>query len=79
MSQKTPFLSSRRSIKLDSVHPRDYLRHKLVFACEDCSHFAPKAQKCTLGFNCNNHLRATQQKEYILSGRMALCRFHEID
>ncbi len=79
MPGSKPFSASRRSIKLDKVNPRDFLRHSLIYACEQCSHFAPEAKSCTLGFLAEIHLREAQLQRYELTGRMAFCRFLEID
>lgn len=69
----------RASIKKDSVHPSDYLKYDLRFACEDCSHFDGAKVVCTIGYNPANHLKAVQTHQYQLSGNMAFCRFLEID
>lgn len=69
----------RRSMILDKVHPKDFRELKLIYACEDCSYFAPKAKKCAMGFRIENHLRENQHKLYNLTGRMAICRAQEID
>jgi hypothetical protein len=69
----------RASIKKDVVNPHDYLNYDIRSACEECSHFAAEKVQCTLGFNVAPHLKAQQTHEMELSGRMALCRFHEID
>lgn len=52
---------------------------KLMFACEDCSHFSAEKNFCTLGYNAENHKKAFLTHMYEVSGTMALCRFHEID
>ncbi|MBK9323365.1 MAG: hypothetical protein IPM97_10550 [Bdellovibrionaceae bacterium] len=67
------------SIKKDVVNPRDYLKYDIRSACEDCSHFASETTCCTLGYNVAPHLKAQQKHDMELSGRMAQCRFHEID
>lgn len=69
----------RPSIRRDGVHPRDYINLKLMYACEDCSHFDSEKTQCTLGFNAQNHLKEHLEKMFELSGTMTLCRFHEID
>ena len=69
----------RPSVKKEAIHPADYNRYKLPFACEDCSHFSSTNELCTLGLPTEPHLRLNQQHSYELSGKMALCRFHEID
>ena len=67
------------SIKKDSIHPSDYLRFDFRSSCDDCTHFNLKSETCTLGYNAANHRKAQQIHDYELSGRLALCRFHEID
>lgn len=67
------------SIKRDGVHPRDWLMFNKPWACEDCSHFDEARGSCTLGYNPSPHLRETQRKSYELSGKIAFCRFLEID
>jgi hypothetical protein len=67
------------SIKKDGVHPADYNRLKLPWACEDCVYFDHEKETCTLGYNSDHHRRDEQLKSYFLSGKMALCRFQELD
>lgn len=67
------------SIRQDPIAAADYLKYKLPYACEDCSHFAPGEERCTLGYPSQHHRRAYQAKCFALSGKMALCRFLEID
>ena len=67
------------SIFLDPIHPHDLLNLNVVFCCEDCSHFDPENLKCTIGYNAKNHMKERQLKTYELTGRMAICRFLEID
>jgi len=69
----------RVSIRHDTISAADYLKYKLPYACEDCSHFNQALSNCTLGYTSHHHLRETQKKSYELSGKMALCRFLEID
>jgi hypothetical protein len=69
----------RVGIRLDGVNPIDYLKYEMPFACEDCTHFNIAKTSCTLGYNSIHHLRENQKNSYILSGKMALCRFLEID
>ncbi len=70
---------ARASIKKDHPHPQEYLRYPLVSACEDCSHFSDTKGVCTFGYNAENHKRHRQNHDYDLGGRMAFCRFIEID
>lgn len=81
----------RASIRHDPVHPADYLKYRFLSACEDCTHFAEdsmdskasidakESEVCTLGYNSKPHRRSVQVKSYELSGKMALCRFIEVD
>lgn len=67
------------SIKKDKIHPKDYLTYDFRISCEDCSHFNLENSSCTLGYKTDPHRKKEQIKSYILSGNVALCRFHEID
>ena len=69
----------RPSILKDSINPSDYLKYKLPFACEDCSHFKFSNESCTLGMPTEAHLSRNQNLSYNLSGKVALCRLQEID
>lgn len=69
----------RPSMKKDAIHPKDFLKYNIPFACEDCSHFASEKLACTLGFNTENHLRKNAIASYELTGKIAQCRFLEID
>ena len=69
----------RSSIKKDPVQAADYNRYKLPWSCDDCTHFNPDKEQCTLGYNAANHRRAQQRFEYEMGGHFALCRFQEID
>lgn len=75
---KTP-KKLRNSIRLDAVNPTDFLKYDFRSACEDCTHFCQEPQSCTLGYNHEPHLRAEQTRSFHLNGKMALCRFLEID
>ena len=68
----------RRSIRLDSVHPRDMNHVDLRFFCDDCSHYSLTKKHCTIGFRAQ-HTREGQMKIYNLTGKIALGRFIEID
>ena len=69
----------RTGIRHDAIQPGDYLKYEMPFACEDCSHFHHQEEYCTIGYNASHHRRAYQEKCYELSGKVALCRFLEID
>jgi hypothetical protein len=67
------------SIKKEPIKASDYLRYDTRFSCEDCSHFDGLKTLCTIGYNPAHHLKAEQERQYVLSGNMAFCRFLEID
>ncbi len=69
----------RPSIKKDPVNPAAYNQFILPWACEDCTHFDSETETCTLGYNTAYHRAAQQKHDYLLSGKMALCRFQEVD
>ena len=69
----------RPSIRRDTINPRDYLKYKFPSACEDCTHFKASTAHCTLGYEPKWHRREFQTAEYERTGKMALCRFLEID
>ena len=69
----------RQSIKLDVVNPSDFMNYNFIFACEQCSHFDLSSETCSLGYNYQNHQREQNLKTYNLNGKMAFCRFLEID
>ncbi len=76
---KKSLTRTKSSIKKDVMNPSDFLRYDFRFACEECSHFDSITEICTIGYVPSHHRRAEQERQYHLSGRMALCRFHEID
>jgi hypothetical protein len=69
----------RRSLILDPIHPRDYRELTIIYNCEQCSHFAPGDKTCTIGYDTSNHLATKQKENYERLGRVAFCRFCEID
>jgi len=69
----------KNTIKKDGIHPRDYLRFEHRLSSEDCSHYKWSDASCTIGYVTLWHRREIQQKDYELTGKMALCRFMEID
>ena len=77
-SKKTP-KKLRPSIRFDPIHPVDYLKYDFRLACEECTHFNHENTDCTLGYNTKWHRKEFQRQSYELSGKMALCRFMEID
>jgi hypothetical protein len=70
---------ARRSLILDPVNPRDYRELTIIHTCEQCSHFARETRRCTLGYEAENHVAARQRHNYELYGKLAFCRFTEID
>lgn len=75
---KTP-ARIRPTIKKDPIKASDYLHYNLPICCEDCSHFKASEEGCTLGFKTEPHLKRNVEKSYAMSGKVALCRFLEID
>lgn len=69
----------RSSIKKDAINPRDYMKYDLPWSCDRCSHFDTSKEVCTLGYNSEHHRQKAQLESYKLNGKMALCRFLEID
>ncbi len=68
----------RRSIRLDRVQARDLRVYDVRFFCDQCSHYSPSTQTCTMGYVAQ-HTLESQMKLYDLTGMMAFCRFMEID
>lgn len=77
-SKKTPKRPTI-SIKRDVVNPSDYLNFDHRFSCDDCTHFKASDATCTIGYWTQWHRRDFQAAEYERTGRMAHCRFLEID
>jgi hypothetical protein len=75
-----PYLPKRqhKSIKLDRVQAADLRRYDVRFFCDQCSHYSPSGQVCTMGYQ-PQHTSELQLKLYDLTGMMAFCRFMEID
>lgn len=69
----------RPSIRLDVVHPSDFLKYDFTYSCEQCTHFSQVTESCTLGYSSTPHRQETNLKSYELNGKMAFCRFLEID
>jgi hypothetical protein len=70
---------ARSSIKRDTVNPSDYLKYHHCFSCEDCVHFKVSDATCTIGYRTQWHRKEFQTQEYERTGRLAHCRFLEID
>jgi hypothetical protein len=69
----------RRSLILDPIHPRDWRELTIIYACEQCSHFAPGTKTCTIGYEAHKHMKDVQDRTYEVTGKVAFCRFCEID
>ncbi|HEY8272620.1 MAG TPA: hypothetical protein VIG33_17130 [Pseudobdellovibrionaceae bacterium] len=78
-SKKIPTKRIHPSIKKDGVNPSDFLKYDFRTSCEDCSHFDSLKNLCTLGYNPAPHLKAQQLRDYEASGKIAQCRFLEVD
>ncbi len=76
--QKRRSRKPRKSIFLDRINPRDFQKFNFMFCCEQCSHFDGEKIICTMGYRAQ-HQKADQLKKYELTGKMAFCRFMEID
>ena len=76
---KTQIPSSKRSLILDPIQPTDYLNLNITYACEQCSHFAEETGTCSIGYDARLHRLKRQQELYEQTGRVAFCRFLEID
>lgn len=78
---QTPKKNGRitKGLILDPVHPQDFNQLNFIYACEQCSHFDQETQSCTIGYDANLHMQKKQLELYELCGRMAFCRFSEID
>jgi len=69
----------RPSIRLDVVNPSDFLKYDFTYSCEQCTHFCSSSEKCTIGYAVLPHRKEANLKSYYLNGKMAFCRFLEID
>lgn len=69
----------RPTMRKETINPADYVKYETRFSCEECTHFDPENEFCTIGYNPEHHRMAEQKHQYLLSGRIAFCRFHEID
>jgi hypothetical protein len=67
------------SIRRDGIPAWAYRSLNLTMACEDCTHFKQSDSSCTIGNLTSYHLKAFQEAEYLRTGKVALCRFMEID
>ena len=76
---KKTYKIPRRAPIRDGIHPRDFRELNLIYCCEQCSYFECEGQTCNLGYKTSPHRREAQLSSYGLSGKMAFCRFLEID
>ncbi len=76
--KKTP-ARIHSSMKKETMNPSDYLKYETRFSCEECSHFDSLTDICTIGYVTKHHRKAVQEQQYLLAGKIAFCRFHEID
>jgi hypothetical protein len=60
--------------RVDDCLREEARRVRLVFACPDCAHFDPDADRCSLGYPCDVH------KESILEAReeVVFCKYFEL-
>jgi hypothetical protein len=69
----------KRSLILDPIHPRDFRELEIIYTCEQCSHFDAANKACTIGYDASLHREEVQRRNYELTGKVAFCRFSEID
>ena len=79
MKENFKLNTARRGPIKDPVHPTDFNQLKIMFGCECCSFFDPEHSSCALEMPTKAHTTSTQIKDYNVSGKMAICRFLEID
>ena len=79
MQEKREGQHRRKQIIKDPVNPSDFRKFNMVYCCEQCVYFEADRKECNIGFKTEHHRKATQLKSYNLSGKMAFCRFLEID
>jgi hypothetical protein len=77
--KKERIKSSKKGVIFDPIDPRLFNTMNVMFCCEQCSHFDEISQSCTIGYDASKHLYKVQMHTYHLNGRMAACRFQEID
>ena len=69
----------RKSVILDRIDPTEFRTLKFTYCCEQCVHFDCEKIDCSLGQSHDLHGKEAQLRTYNLTGKMALCRFLEID
>ena len=68
-----------KGIIADPVNPTDFMELNYTYSCEQCSYFMPEEKLCNLRHDITPHLKENQLKKYYSTGRMLICRNHEID
>ncbi len=69
----------KKGVIVDPIHPTDFLNLTITYYCEMCTHFDVQNKACTIGYDAEKHMKAAQDYRYNLSGKVAFCRFIEID
>lgn len=64
---------------MDRVAAGDFNKYEFIYACEQCTHFCPESESCTIGYPSHQHRKEIQLQRFELTGHMAFCRFIEID
>jgi len=64
---------------MDPIHPKDWRELNLIYYCEQCSHYDENGRRCTIGYDSSVHDKKAQDSAYERTGRVAFCRFMEID
>ena len=77
--KKVHIQSSKRGVIYDRIDPRIFNNINVMYCCEQCSHFDEPNQFCTIGYDASKHLKSVADNYYQLMGRMAVCRFQEVD
>jgi hypothetical protein len=69
----------RRRLILDAIEPQYWGKLEVTYYCEQCSYYIPESEGCTMGLPTAPHRKEQQQKTYELTGRVAFCRYLEVD
>ena len=78
-NQRIPKHPYRRTVKSDRVDAWAFQNLNMIYCCEQCSHFDGENRACTIGYTASDHCRQTADESFRLDGRIAFCRFLEID
>jgi hypothetical protein len=74
-----PMRRTRKKMRVDRVEASHFdLYRDGGFFCDHCSHFAPQARVCSLGYK-PQHQQIDMLKNYELSGHVTFCRALEVD